>query len=153
MLCLDFFAAPGALTPSPPLSPPSAVEHKLTGAGPWPLPGGAPSADVALILQPGHTEACVCLHHAPSLTLFTGDVLAAATPGHGPENAALLAFRDFCWFSFELQLDSLATLAADDCPYPFRHVVAGHGRPGSFASVEEARAALRELVARERAKA
>ena len=124
----------------------------VPGAGPWPLPGGAPSADVALILQPGHTEACVCLHHAPSQTLFTGDVLAAATPGHGPEHA-LLAFRDFCWFSFDVQLDSLATLAEEGCPYPFRHVVAGHGRPGSFASVEDAKAALRELVARERAKA
>jgi glyoxylase-like metal-dependent hydrolase (beta-lactamase superfamily II) len=107
---------------------------------------------VALVLQRGHTEACVCLHHAPSLTLFTGDVLAAATPGYGPEHA-LQAFRDFCWFSFEVQLASLAALAAADCPHPFRHVVAGHGRPGSFASVEEARAALRELVARERAKA
>lgn len=125
----------------------SAVEHKLTGAGPWPLPGGAPSDDITLILQPGHTPGCVCLHHAPSSTLFTGDVLAAATPGHA--DGALIAFREFCWFSFDTQIESLATLAADDCPYPFRHVVPGHGRPASFASVEDARAALRDLVARE----
>ena len=135
----------------PPTPAHSAVEHKLTGAGPWPLPGGGAPGDgddVTLVLQAGHTEACVCLHHAPSATLFTGDVLAASTPGHG--DAALLAFRDFCWFSFDVQLDSLAALADDDA-LPFRHVVPGHGRPGSFASVEAARGALRELVARERA--
>lgn len=132
--------------PSPPHTP-SAVEHKLTGAGPWPLPGGAPSDDVTLLLQPGHTLGCVCLHHGPSQTLFTGDVLAAATPGHN--EGALIAFRDFCWYSFDEQIKSLATLADEKCPFPFRHVVAGHGRPGSFASVAEARSALRELVARE----
>jgi hypothetical protein len=63
----------------------------------WPLPGGAPSADVALILQPGHTEACVCLHHAPSLTLFTGDVLAAATPGLVFTAGSLAAFARLVW--------------------------------------------------------
>lgn len=128
-----------------------AVEHKLAGDGPWRLPRGAPSDDVTLILQRGHTEACVCLHHAPSATLFTGDVLFASTPGlgGGGDGEGLAATRDFCWFSFDEQIASLAALAADDSPYPFRHVVPGHGRPGSFASVADARAALRALVARE----
>ena len=67
-----------------------AVEAKLEGSGPWTLRdcrggeegregGEAGDGDVRFVLQPGHTEACVAMLHAPSKALFSGDVVSCGS--------------------------------------------------------------------------
>lgn len=66
---------------------------------------------------PGHTRGSVCflLHDE---YLFTGDSLAWSYP-----KDKLHAFKDFCWYSWDKQKESLAGLKAFD----FEYVLAGHG--------------------------
>lgn len=62
------------------------VEGKLEGEGPWTLRdccGGSESKEsdeeIKFVLQPGHTEACVAMFHAPSRALFSGDVVSCGS--------------------------------------------------------------------------
>lgn len=114
------------------------VEVKLQGDGPWLLPDG--SDDVELIFTPGHTRGCVSLLYRPDRALFTGDHLAWSISREG-----LNVFRDACWYSMPIQLESVRKLAG----LPFVHVLPGHGAPASFSSVEAKDAGIERLLAEE----
>lgn len=139
-----------------------AVEAKLEGEGPWTLrdcrggggeeeKGGPDDDEVQFVLQPGHTEACVAMFHAPSRALFSGDVVSCGSDaGWFSEDGSprLYAYRDFCWFSFSKLLDSVEVGLK---PLDFLHLLPGHGRSGSWESLEKKDAAVDELLRRERA--
>jgi glyoxylase-like metal-dependent hydrolase (beta-lactamase superfamily II)/ferredoxin len=91
------------------------------------------------IPTPGHTRGhCVLL--VGHRYLFTGDHLA--WDRHGRE---LEAFRDYCWFSWERQVESMARLAAHD----FEWVLPGHGQRVHLPR-DEMRRHMADLVARMR---
>lgn len=78
--------------------------------------------------------------------LVAGDHLAG---GHGRDDngrsaTALYVSRDYNWYDFQLQLDSVAKLARLD----FRNVLPGHGRPTRLGSAEAKDAGIAELLRR-----
>lgn len=137
-----------------------AVEAKLEGEGPWTLKdcrgdgekGDADDEDIQFVLQPGHTEACVAMLHAPSRALFSGDVVSCGSDAgwflEDGKSPRLYAYRDFCWFSFSQLLDSVEVGLR---PLDFLHLLPGHGRSGSWESLEKKDEAVDELLRRERA--
>ena len=62
---------PGYVNPAAPVSLALADDDEITLAG----------ASFAVLLTPGHSGGAICLHHAPSGTLFSGDTLFAGTFG------------------------------------------------------------------------
>ena len=64
-----------------------AVEAKLEGQGPWTLrdcrekeeKANEKDEEIQVVLQPGHTEACIAMLHSPSQSLFTGDVVSCGS--------------------------------------------------------------------------
>jgi glyoxylase-like metal-dependent hydrolase (beta-lactamase superfamily II)/ferredoxin len=91
------------------------------------------------IPTPGHTRGhCVLL--VGHRYLFTGDHLA--WDRHGQQ---LEAFRDYCWFSWERQVESMARLAG----YDFEWVLPGHGQRVHLPR-DEMRRHMADLVARMR---
>lgn len=112
------------------------AERQLDGSGPWTLDG---QPDCTVLYTPGHTRgSCSLLHSGEGGSLFSGDSLAAA---EGTTDQ-LSVFRDFCWYSLAVQMESLATLIGQ----PFTRVLPGHGRRASFTSPEAKDAALRTLL-------
>ncbi len=89
------------------------VEVQPTGSEPFALAPG-----LALIPVPGHTRGH-CVLHADHRYLFTGDHLE-----FDEEAATLRAFRDFCWYDWGRQTESMRRLLALD----FEWVLPGHGR-------------------------
>jgi hypothetical protein len=89
------------------------VEIQLTGAEPIEL-----APDLLIIPVPGHSKGHTVLLHNHKF-LFTGDHLA-----WDEELNQLVAFRDFCWYSWSEQLKSMRKLAN----YSFEWVLPGHGR-------------------------
>lgn len=88
---------------------------------------------------PGHTEGhCVLLHDGRYL--FTGDHLA-----WDRQAGRLTAFRDYCWYSWERQVASMARLSE----YRFEWVLPGHGQRVHLPR-ERMRREMAELVARMR---
>jgi glyoxylase-like metal-dependent hydrolase (beta-lactamase superfamily II) len=67
---------------------------------------------------PGHTKGSM-VFVLEETWLFTGDSLAWSH-----ERGDLIAFRDACWYSWDVQLDSLARLAEH---HRFSRVLPGHG--------------------------
>ena len=98
----------------------SVVEQPIEGFGAKPfLDHGT------FIPTPGHTEGSMCLLWRD--TLFTGDHLAwSVRLGH------LYAFKNHCWSSWDVLVESMASLRA----YDFRRVLPGHGRRWERESVE-----------------
>lgn len=93
--------------------------------------------DMLAIPVPGHTRGSVAYLYAERC-LFTGDSLAWSF-----EAGDLMAWRDFCWFSWSEQAKSLKRLLN----HRFETVLAGHG--GSVALPQaEMRRRLRALVSR-----
>lgn len=89
------------------------AEDVLQGEGPWELAPG-----VLAILTPGHTRGhCVLLYQEHFL--FTGDHL-----GWDRDARRLTASRDYCWYSWPQQAESMARLAS----YRFEWVLPGHGQ-------------------------
>ncbi len=89
------------------------------------------------IPTPGHTEGhCVLLFR--NRFLFTGDHLA-----WDRDARQLVAFRDYCWYSWPRQAESMARLAQ----FPFEWVLPGHGQR-VWLPQDEMRRQLAELVAR-----
>jgi glyoxylase-like metal-dependent hydrolase (beta-lactamase superfamily II)/ferredoxin len=78
--------------------------------------------DLTIIPTPGHTRGSACLLYRDRY-LFSGDHLAVSDDGQ-----ALIAFDGACWFSWDVQLQSLAKLV----DRPFEWVLPGHGAPGHF---------------------
>lgn len=89
------------------------VERALDGADPLRL-----DADLIVIPTPGHTRGHLVSLYANRF-LFTGDHLAWS-----PEDQALRAFRDVCWYSWAEQTASMRRLL----DYRFEWVLPGHGR-------------------------
>lgn len=82
--------------------------------------GDAPrqlASDLLAIPLPGHTRGSMGYLFRQRY-LFTGDSLAWSV-----EQDDLVAFRDYTWYSWPVQLQSLARLL----DYPFEWVLAGHG--------------------------
>jgi glyoxylase-like metal-dependent hydrolase (beta-lactamase superfamily II)/ferredoxin len=89
------------------------AERVLDGADPIAL-----APEFTAIPTPGHTKGhCVLLFR--ERFLFTGDHLA--WDRHGEQ---LEAYRDYCWYSWQRQAESMARLAA----FPFEWVLPGHGQ-------------------------
>jgi glyoxylase-like metal-dependent hydrolase (beta-lactamase superfamily II)/ferredoxin len=85
----------------------------LDGEGPWQLAPG-----FLAIPTPGHTKGhCVLLFQ--ERFLFTGDHLAWSR-----DRQQLSAFKDYCWYSWPRQAESMARLA----DYRFEWVLPGHGQ-------------------------
>jgi glyoxylase-like metal-dependent hydrolase (beta-lactamase superfamily II)/ferredoxin len=94
-------------------------------------------ADFLAIPTPGHTEGhCVLLFQGRFL--FTGDHLA--WDRHGRQ---LKAFHDYCWYSWERQVESMRRLAAFD----FEWVLPGHGQRVHLPR-DDMRRHMRDLVSR-----
>lgn len=110
------------------------AEVVLDADGPVELAPG-----LVAIPTPGHTEGhCVLL--ADDRFLFTGDHLA--WDRHAGQ---LDAHRDYCWFSWQRQVESLARLAEFSCEW----VLPGHGQRVRLPA-EEMRGQIQDLVARMR---
>jgi glyoxylase-like metal-dependent hydrolase (beta-lactamase superfamily II)/ferredoxin len=93
--------------------------------------------DVTLIPVPGHTRGHVVLLHR-NRYLFTGDHLA-----YDPEKQQLYAFREACWYSWEVQTSSMKRLLS----YSFEWVLPGHGARGHLMSTQMS-SALQDCVLR-----
>lgn len=89
------------------------VEIKLTGSKPFEL-----TPDLLIIPVPGHSKGHTVLLYKNKF-LFTGDHLAWSD-----RFQQLIAFRDFCWYSYSEQIKSMRKLAN----YSFEWVLPGHGR-------------------------
>jgi glyoxylase-like metal-dependent hydrolase (beta-lactamase superfamily II)/ferredoxin len=74
--------------------------------------------DTLIIPVPGHSKGHTVLLYKNKF-LFTGDHLAWSVRLN-----QLVAFRDYCWYSWEEQVKSMQKLAA----YSFEWVLPGHGR-------------------------
>lgn len=73
--------------------------------------------NVAVIPLPGHTKGSVA-YLLDETYLFTGDSLAWS-----PDRHRLIAYRDACWYSWEVQKESLRRLL----DHQFEWVLPGHG--------------------------
>ena len=103
------------------LSSQPGAEVVLDGEGPWELAPG-----FLAIATPGHTKGhCVLLFQ--NRFLFTGDHLA-----WDRDEQQLLAFRDYCWYSWPQQAESMARLAE----HRFEWVLPGHGQKVHLPEVE-----------------
>ena len=89
------------------------VEIQLTGSEIHQL-----ATDLLIIPVPGHTKGHTVLLYKDKF-LFTGDHLAWSAQFN-----QLIAFRDFCWYSWAEQIKSMHQLLE----YPFEWVLPGHGR-------------------------
>ena len=89
------------------------MEIKLTGSQPIKL-----AEDILIIPVPGHSKGHTVLLYQNKF-LFTGDHLAWSE-----ENHQLIAFRDFCWYSWPELVKSTYKLI----DYSFEWVLPGHGR-------------------------
>jgi glyoxylase-like metal-dependent hydrolase (beta-lactamase superfamily II)/ferredoxin len=89
------------------------IERPLTGSDPLDL-----EPDLKIIPVPGHTKGHTVLLYRNQV-LFTGDHLAWSD-----NLQQLIAFRDACWYSWPILLQSMKTLLG----YSFEWVLPGHGR-------------------------
>ncbi|MBW4521571.1 MAG: MBL fold metallo-hydrolase [Scytolyngbya sp. HA4215-MV1] len=89
------------------------VEIQLSGVEPTPL-----TADLLIIPVPGHSKGHTVLLYQNQF-LFTGDHLAWSA-----NRNRLVAFRDYCWYSWSAQVASMKKLTH----YSFEWVLPGHGR-------------------------
>ena len=89
------------------------VEIQLTGVDPIEI-----ASDLLIIPVPGHSKGHTVLL-CNNKFLFTGDHLA-----WDEELNQLVAFRDYCWYSWSEQIKSMGKLAN----YSFEWVLPGHGR-------------------------
>ncbi|MDZ4832713.1 MAG: MBL fold metallo-hydrolase [Candidatus Melainabacteria bacterium] len=74
-------------------------------------------ADFEIIQTPGHTRGHIVLLYKNKY-LFTGDHLA-----YNRHSERLTAFREHCWYSWEVQAESMQNLAN----YDFEWILPGHG--------------------------
>jgi len=91
--------------------------------------------DLLYIPVPGHTKGhSVILYD--NKYLFTGDHLEYDEDAH-----ALRAFKDYCWYDWETQIESMKKLLA----YDFEWVLPGHGRRW-HAPKDKMKEALKECI-------
>eukprot|EP00475_Leptophrys_vorax_P008973 TRINITY_DN15870_c0_g2_i1.p5 TRINITY_DN15870_c0_g2~~TRINITY_DN15870_c0_g2_i1.p5 ORF type:complete len:132 (-),score=6.13 TRINITY_DN15870_c0_g2_i1:194-589(-) len=114
------------------------AEMVLDGTGPWSL-----GCDVDIVFTPGHTEGHVCvLYKRHGGALFSGDHLAYAPSARG-----LSIMRRVNWYSVPAQVQSTRKLQ----PLEFKWLLPGHGRRFEFASEDERKAMLEEVIEGEEA--
>jgi glyoxylase-like metal-dependent hydrolase (beta-lactamase superfamily II)/ferredoxin len=89
------------------------IEIKLENTKPLLFDG-----DLLIIPVPGHTKGHTVLHYQDKF-LFTGDHLAWSSRWQ-----KLVAFRDFCWYSWDELIKSMKKLTQ----YKFNWVLPAHGR-------------------------
>lgn len=114
------------------------AERVLVGTGPWNMAGGG-DGDGYISFQPGHTAGHLVLQYHG--VLFTGDHLAVTR-----QLGALAAFRRFCWFDWDTQIESVGALIADR-QRDFRAILPAHGRALICASNREMETHLRQCLA------
>lgn len=119
----------------------AACEEILTGEGPWTLPG----CDVQVLWTPGHTRGSLCFLDATKGVLFSGDHLALAATADG--GRALGGFRRYTGYSWDVQIDSVAALAAQ----PWTLLLPGHGRMWSAEGAAGRERGVAEAVERMKA--
>lgn len=100
------------------------IEIQLEGEGPWDLAGntvaeGALDGGAALVHTPGHTAGSVCLWHAPTRAMFTGDHM-----GWSERVGRASLFPRYNRAGMRQQVASVRKLL----DYDFLHVLPGHGR-------------------------
>ena len=113
------------------------ADHLIEGKSPAVI-----SEDMHAIPVPGHTKGSVA-YLFNERCLFTGDSLAWSF-----EAGDLMAWRDFCWYSWAEQIKSLRRLL----DYSFEWVCAGHGGSKGLPAVEmnhRLRAMIRRLESEE----
>ncbi len=88
------------------------AEIKVEGTDPVPL-----DEDLLIIPTPGHTKGHMVLLYREKF-LFTGDHLA-----YSRRRGSLVAFRDYCWYSWEELKRSMKRLLE----FSFEWVLPGHG--------------------------
>lgn len=90
------------------------------------LEAGVSVAGLEVHHVPGHTEGSVFYRHAATGVLLSGDTLLAAVPPLTIEQRICLPHPDYA-----VDLDrAIASLRAFHAAgYPYRHLLAGHGRP------------------------
>ena len=108
--------------------------HVLAGEGPADATEIAPG--LRFIPLPGHTRGSAALQ-VDDAYLFTGDSLCWR-----PEQNALHAFRDACWYSWSVQKQSLRALSS----YDFERVFSGHGSWSPRLDAATMRERLQSLV-------
>jgi glyoxylase-like metal-dependent hydrolase (beta-lactamase superfamily II)/ferredoxin len=111
-----------------------AVEIQPTGTEPIAL-----DDDLLIIPQPGHSRGHTVLLYQGKY-LFTGDHLAWSDRLN-----QLYAFRNFSWYSWPKQIESMKKLADYTQNYAFEWVLPGHGRRFA-ASAEEMGDRMRQCV-------
>jgi glyoxylase-like metal-dependent hydrolase (beta-lactamase superfamily II) len=89
------------------------VEIPLSGTEPFEF-----APDILILGVPGHTKGHTVLLYKKKF-LFSGDHLAWSD-----SLKQLIAFRDYCWYSWPEQIKSMGELAN----YTFEWVLPGHGR-------------------------
>jgi len=92
--------------------------------------------DIKIIPQRGHTKGHTVLLYQNHY-LFSGDNLA-----YDSKRDALVAFKYYCWYDWELQLDSLKQLL----DFEFSHILPGHGEEYK-SNKEEMNKMLKECLA------
>jgi glyoxylase-like metal-dependent hydrolase (beta-lactamase superfamily II)/ferredoxin len=97
---------------------------------------------IRIIPTPGHTQGHCCLL-ADDRFLFTGDHLSWSR-----QHERLSASRDYCWYSWALQTESMERLAAQR----FEWILPGHGQR-VWLPVEQMQREMESLVGRMRATA
>ncbi len=98
-------------------------------------------ADLVAIPTPGHTAGHCCLLFRDRF-LFTGDHL-----DFDRQTKRLAAWRDYCWYSWREQTESMRRLA----DHRFEWVLPGHGQR-VYLPADEMRRQMLELVARMRSR-
>lgn len=97
------------------------IESWIDGEDPVAL-----APDLLVLPTPGHTRGSACLLFREE-SLFSGDTLAWS-----PRRGHVVAFRDACWYSWEVLRKSVGLLAER----PFTWLLPGHGAPVQLAQQE-----------------
>lgn len=92
--------------------------------------------DMQIIPVPGHTKGSVVFLYKDKY-LFTGDHLCWSQA-----LGQLIAFKNACWYDFEVQTKSMETLL----DYNFTFILPGHGTPYQAESVDEMKRELEKCV-------
>ncbi len=108
----------------------AAVELQLDGSDVFAL-----APDLKILPVPGHTKGHTVLLYNDQY-LFTGDHLAWSNRLN-----QLVGFNRFCWYDWEIQVESMKQLAN----YDFQWVLPGHGRRYQ-AGVEEMRQRMAQCI-------
>ncbi|KAI0567447.1 Metallo-beta-lactamase [Gracilaria domingensis] len=97
---------------------------------------------ITLLHTPGHSRGSICLYHKHTKSLFSGDHVAFSN-----KVGRLVAFKPYNSFSWDAQIQSVASLAEVD----FKYIWPGHGRKIEFVDENERRSQLQALVERMKA--